>query len=36
MEMRRRGFSPELVDKVLFQNPVSFLSQCPKFSIPVT
>ncbi len=36
MEMRRRGFSPELVDKVLFQNPVSFLSQCPNFSVPVT
>jgi len=36
LEMRRRGFSPELVDKVLFQNPVSFLSQCPNFSVPLT
>ena len=32
-EMRRRGHSAEFVDQVLYQNPVRFLSQCPKFKI---
>lgn len=31
MEMRRRGYSAEFVDQVLYQNPRRFLSQCPKF-----
>ncbi len=33
-EMRRRGWSAEAVDRVVFQNPVRFLSQCPKFKLP--
>jgi predicted metal-dependent TIM-barrel fold hydrolase len=32
-EMRRRGHSAEFVDEVLYQNPVRFLSQCPKFRL---
>jgi len=35
-EMRRRGHSTEFVDQVLYQNPVRFLSQCPKFRLPNT
>ncbi len=30
-EMRRRGHSADAVDQVFFQNPNSFLGQCPKF-----
>ena len=33
-EMRRRGFSENEIAKVLFHNPVSFLSQSPKFISP--
>jgi predicted metal-dependent TIM-barrel fold hydrolase len=33
LEMRRRGYSAEFVDAVLYQNPRRFLSQCPKFQI---
>jgi predicted metal-dependent TIM-barrel fold hydrolase len=33
MELRRRGHTPEIVDKVLYQNPFRFLSQCPKFRL---
>lgn len=33
LEMRRRGHRPEAVDRVLYQNPVEFLSQCPKFKL---
>lgn len=36
IEMRQRGYDPEFIDQVLFQNPVRFLSQCPNFSVPVT
>ncbi|WP_243374181.1 TatD family hydrolase [Geotalea sp. SG265] len=32
-EMRRRGFSDEAVDTVLFQNPASFLGQSPRFRL---
>ena len=31
MEMKRRGHTAELLDKVLYQNPLAFMSQCPKF-----
>jgi predicted metal-dependent TIM-barrel fold hydrolase len=31
MEMQRRGHSAASVDRVLYQNPREFLSQCPKF-----
>jgi uncharacterized protein len=34
MEMRRRGHNPEAVDRLIYQNPVRFLSQCPKFKLP--
>jgi predicted metal-dependent TIM-barrel fold hydrolase len=33
LEMRRRGFTSEKIDHVLYQNPLKFLSQCPKFKI---
>ena len=35
LEMRRRGHSPEAVDKIVFRNPVAFLRQSPKFLPPV-
>lgn len=34
LEMRRRGHTAELVDKVIYQNPLKFLSQTPKFKLP--
>ena len=34
LEMRRRGYSPAFVDRVLYQNPYNFLSQSPKFILP--
>lgn len=34
LEMRRRGHSAEAVDDVIYQNPLRFLSQCPKFGLP--
>jgi uncharacterized protein len=33
LEMRRRGHTEAFVDEVLYQNPVRFLSQCPKFRV---
>jgi uncharacterized protein len=33
LEMRKRGHSIEAIDKVIYQNPVTFLSQCPKFKL---
>ncbi|MEZ5304996.1 MAG: TatD family hydrolase [Verrucomicrobiales bacterium] len=33
LEMRRRGFTAEQIDKVVFQNPHTFMSQCPRFRI---
>jgi uncharacterized protein len=30
-EMRRRGHEQELIQRVFYDNPKSFLSQCPKF-----
>lgn len=33
-EMRRRGHSEELIHKIFYENPKSFLSQCPKFKEP--
>jgi predicted metal-dependent TIM-barrel fold hydrolase len=33
LEMRQRGHSAEFVDQVLYQNPLRFLSQCPKFRV---
>jgi hypothetical protein len=34
LEMRRRGWSAAEVDRVVYQNPVRFLSQCPNFRLP--
>jgi predicted metal-dependent TIM-barrel fold hydrolase len=33
LEMRKRGHSEKLIDKVVYQNPVKFMSQSPKFKI---
>ena len=33
LEMRKRGHSAEAIDKVIYQNPRRFLSQCPKFKL---
>jgi len=32
-EMRRRGHPEESINKVFYENPKSFLSQCPKFQV---
>ena len=34
LEMRRRGHSSAAIDRLVFGNPVEFLSQCPKFIPP--
>jgi predicted metal-dependent TIM-barrel fold hydrolase len=34
LEMRRRRHPESLIRKVVFENPVEFLSQSPKFSLP--
>ncbi|HVR35723.1 MAG TPA: TatD family hydrolase [Methylomirabilota bacterium] len=33
LEMRKRGHTPEIIDKVVYQNPKAFMSQCPKFKL---
>jgi uncharacterized protein len=33
LELRRRGYSAAFIDHVLYQNPLAFLSQSPKFSL---
>lgn len=33
-EMRKRGYSSQTVDRLLFENPSAFLSQCAKFKLP--
>jgi predicted metal-dependent TIM-barrel fold hydrolase len=33
LEMRRRGHSPDAIDRFIYQNPVQFLSQSPKFRL---
>jgi hypothetical protein len=33
LEMRRRGWSAESIDRVIYQNPVRFLSQNPRFRL---
>lgn len=35
LEMRRRGHSEELIHKVVYENPIRFLSQSPKFQLLV-
>jgi predicted metal-dependent TIM-barrel fold hydrolase len=34
LEMRRRGHSERLIREVVYDNPVRFLSQSPKFVVP--
>ena len=34
LEMRRRGHSPEAIDRLIYQNPRKFMSQSPKFNLP--
>jgi len=33
LEMKRRGWSAEQIDKVIYQNPKTFMTQCPKFKL---
>jgi len=33
LEMKKRGHLAAAIDKVIFQNPKKFLSQCPKFKV---
>src|SRR5215813_7614239 len=33
LEMRKRGHSREAVDQMIYQNPIRFLGQCPKFKL---
>lgn len=34
LEMRRRKWPADLVDRVVYQNPIQFLSQSPRFRVP--
>ncbi len=34
LEMRRRGYLGEQIDKLVFQNPARFMSQSPRFKLP--
>ncbi len=34
LEMRRRGHPEGLIRKIVYENPVAFLSQTPKFRLP--
>jgi hypothetical protein len=31
--MRRRGWTAEQVDSVIYGNPIRFMGQCPKFKM---
>jgi predicted metal-dependent TIM-barrel fold hydrolase len=33
LEMRKRNYRDEAIHKVVYENPVSFLGQCPKFKV---
>jgi predicted metal-dependent TIM-barrel fold hydrolase len=35
LEMRRRGWNAEQIDGVIYQNPIRFMGQSPKFKAPV-
>jgi hypothetical protein len=32
--MRRRGWTAEQIDDVIYQNPIRFMGQSPKFKAP--
>lgn len=34
IEMRRRGHGDALIRKIVYENPIEFLSQSPKFALP--
>lgn len=34
LEMKQRHYSPKQVEKVIFENPKTFLAQCPNFKLP--
>ena len=34
LEMARRGHSAQMISKVSFDNPRTFLGACPKFQVP--
>ena len=34
LEMRRRGHREDLIEEIVWQNPIDFLSQSPKFQVP--
>jgi predicted metal-dependent TIM-barrel fold hydrolase len=34
LELRRRGHNAEAIDRMVYQNPVRFLSQSPRFAAP--
>jgi predicted metal-dependent TIM-barrel fold hydrolase len=36
LEMKKRGHSDEVIDKLVYQNPLKFLSQCSKFNVTKT
>jgi uncharacterized protein len=33
LEMRKRGYTEEQIDKMIYRNPIQFMSQSPKFKI---
>ncbi len=33
LEMRKRGWLAETIDQVIYQNPIRFMSQCPRFKL---
>ena len=33
LEMRRRGWSPQSIQRVVYENPVAFMTQSGKFEI---
>lgn len=35
LEMRKRAYSQDLIEKAIYTNPHTFLSQCPNFSLEV-
>src|SRR6266487_6544206 len=34
LEMRRRGWTADQIDSVIYQNPIRFMTQCAKFKAP--
>jgi predicted metal-dependent TIM-barrel fold hydrolase len=33
LEMRKRGWTAERIDSVIYGNPIRFMGQCPKFKL---